>query len=100
MESFHRQVLFVYAGFAMLATMLALARRWIKPNGNPSDVWKKYPIYVLLNFAFLAAIWLPHTCIMFHVPVRLVSMTAFQPLGLKSRARCSAGRESRETRCR
>ncbi|HLB47200.1 MAG TPA: phosphatidate cytidylyltransferase [Anaerolineales bacterium] len=61
MESFHRQVLFVYAGFAMLATMLALARRWIKPNGNPSDVWKKYPIYVLLNFAFLAAIWLPHT---------------------------------------
>ena len=36
-----------------------------------------------------SSIWLPNTCVMFQVPVRLVSITAFQPFGVKSRARCA-----------
>jgi phosphatidate cytidylyltransferase len=59
-QSFYWQLFFVYAGFLILASMLALARRWIKPNGSSSNTWKKYPIYLLLNFAFLVAFLLPH----------------------------------------
>jgi hypothetical protein len=35
-----------------------------------------------------SSIWFPNTCVMFQVPVRLVSITAFQPFGLKWRAGC------------
>lgn len=59
MQSFFWRLLFVYLGFVIFATLLALARRWIKPQHSPSDVWKKYPIYLLLNFTFLVAIMLP-----------------------------------------
>ncbi len=39
--------------------LLALARRWLRPNSHAPSVWKKYPLYILLNLIFLAAAWLP-----------------------------------------
>lgn len=59
MQNFYRQLLFVYSGFLILATILVLIRRWIKPNGSPSNTWKKYPVYILLNFIFLVTSLLP-----------------------------------------
>ena len=59
MQSFYWQLFFVYLAFVSLATLLALARRWARPNGSPSNTWKKYPIYLFLNFVFLVVILMP-----------------------------------------
>ena len=59
MQNFYWHLLFVYLVFVAFATMLALVRRWVKPSSSPSNVWKKYPIYLLLNLAFFLAILLP-----------------------------------------
>ncbi len=55
----HWRVLVVYLVFTLIATLLALARRWIRPNAGGESVWHKYPAYILINLIFLAAIWLP-----------------------------------------
>jgi phosphatidate cytidylyltransferase len=48
-----------YLGFVGAAIALIFARRWVRPNGGPSDTWKKTPSYLLMNVGFLAAIVLP-----------------------------------------
>src|SRR5512145_324342 len=59
MQSFQWYWLLVYSGFAIVATMLAFTRRWLRPNGSPSNVWQKYPLYVLLNLSFMGICFLP-----------------------------------------
>lgn len=55
----HWNVLLVYLGFTLAATLLALARRWLRPNAGGESVWRKYPTYILINLGFIAASWLP-----------------------------------------
>jgi len=59
MTASHWQVLFIYFGFTLIATLLALANRWTKPKSNGESVWRKYPTYILINLFFLAAMWSP-----------------------------------------
>ena len=59
MTASHWQVLFVYFCFTLIATLLALAKRWVKPKSNSGSVWRKYPTYILINLLFLTASWLP-----------------------------------------
>ncbi len=54
-------VLLTYVGFMAIATLLALARRWLRPGAGGESVWRKYPTYILLNVIFVAAAWLPPT---------------------------------------
>lgn len=61
MTSAHWHVLLVYFSVILIATLLALAQRWIKPEGGGESVWRKYPTYILINLCFLAASWLPPT---------------------------------------
>lgn len=55
----HWNVLLVYFGFMLVATLLALARHWLQPDALVESVWRKYPLYIFINFCFLAASWLP-----------------------------------------
>lgn len=55
----HWNVLLVYLGFMLAATVLALARRWLRPNAGGESIWRKYPTYILINLGFMAASWLP-----------------------------------------
>lgn len=59
MTASHWYVLFVYFVFTLIATLLALAKRWIKPKSNGGNLWRKYPTYILINLLFLAAGWSP-----------------------------------------
>lgn len=59
MTAAHWHVLFVYFGFTLIATLLALVKRWVKPKSNGESVWHKYPTYILINLFFLAASWSP-----------------------------------------
>lgn len=59
MTSIHWNVLLTYFGFTLVATLLALARHWLKPNAGEEGVWRKYPTYIFINLCFLAASWLP-----------------------------------------
>jgi phosphatidate cytidylyltransferase len=56
----HLYVLLIYTVFLVVASLLALARRWLRPRSIVASVWKKYPTYILLNLTFLLAAWLPH----------------------------------------
>lgn len=60
MTAAHWQVLLVYLAFTVMATALALARRWLKPGAAGESVWRKYPTYILINLSFVGAGWLPH----------------------------------------
>jgi CDP-diglyceride synthetase len=60
MTQSHWYVLVVYLIFTAIATLLALARRWFRPNATGESVWRKYPTYIVINLTFLAAGWLPH----------------------------------------
>lgn len=55
----HWNVLLVYLAFTLVATLLAVARRWLRPGAGGESVWRKYPGYILLNIAFLRISWLP-----------------------------------------
>lgn len=55
----HWNVLLVYLGFTLFATLLAVARRWMRPGVGGESVWRKYPSYILLNLGFLTVSWLP-----------------------------------------
>jgi phosphatidate cytidylyltransferase len=59
MTSAHWNVLLIYFGFTLAATLLALARRWFRPNARGESVWRKYPTYIFINLCFIAASWLP-----------------------------------------
>jgi phosphatidate cytidylyltransferase len=59
MSAAHWSVLLVYAAFTLAATLLALVRRWLRPNTGGESVWRKYPGYILINLFFMAASWLP-----------------------------------------
>lgn len=59
MTSGHWNVLLVYFVFTVIATLLALARRWLKPGAAGASVWRKYPAYIFINLVFLAACWSP-----------------------------------------
>ena len=59
MTSVHWNVLIIYFGFTLVATLLALARRWLRPNAVGESVWRKYPTYIFINLCFLAASWFP-----------------------------------------
>lgn len=59
MERLFWQLLSVYLGFMILASLLVLIRRWIRPGSGPSNVWHKYPLYILLNIVFFLAVVLP-----------------------------------------
>jgi CDP-diglyceride synthetase len=59
MTSAHWNVLLTYFGFTLVATLLALARRWLRPGAGGESVWRKYPSYILINLCFLAAGWSP-----------------------------------------
>jgi phosphatidate cytidylyltransferase len=58
MTQSHWQVLLIYLSFMIIATVLALARRWRRPGNADESVWRKYPTYILINLTFLAASWL------------------------------------------
>jgi len=58
MTALHWQVLFVYFGFTLIATLLALAKRWTKPKPTGESLWRKYPTYILINLLFLTASWM------------------------------------------
>jgi phosphatidate cytidylyltransferase len=60
MASSYLHFVFIYVAFLLLATLLTIARRWLKPEGQPSDTWKKYPLYVFFNLTFVCAIWMPY----------------------------------------
>ena len=55
MTSSHWHVLFIYLGFTAIATLLAMAKRWLKPGAEGGSVWQKYPTYILINLCFLGA---------------------------------------------
>lgn len=55
----HWNILLVYLGFTIVATLLAVARRWIRLGAGGESVWRKYPTYILLNLGFLGVSWLP-----------------------------------------
>ena len=57
----HWNILLVYLGFTLVATLLALAHRWRRPGAGGESVWRKYPTYILINLGFIAASWLPHS---------------------------------------
>lgn len=59
MTTLHWDVLQIYFAFMVIATMLAFARRWLRPHGSGESVWRKYPLYIFINLCFLAAGWLP-----------------------------------------
>lgn len=52
-------ILAVYVGFMVAASLLALARRWVRPKAGGESVWGKYPTYIVINIGFIAASWLP-----------------------------------------
>ena len=52
-------VLWVYLAFMLVATGLALLQRWVRPKRTGDSLWRKYPVYLLLNLAFLLVTWLP-----------------------------------------
>jgi len=54
----HWYVLRVYFVFTLIATSLALAKRWLRRGSGEGHVWRKYPTYILINLCFLAASWL------------------------------------------
>lgn len=55
----HWNILLVYLGFTLIATLLAVARRWLRLGPGGESVWRKYPTYILLNLGFLTVSWLP-----------------------------------------
>jgi len=59
MTGAHWSVLLVYLAFTLAATLLALARRRLRPGAGGESVWRKYPGYILINLVFLATSWLP-----------------------------------------
>jgi len=59
MTQTHWHVLLVYLCFTLIATALALAKRWFRLGATGESVWQKYPTYILINLIFLAAGWLP-----------------------------------------
>ena len=65
------QVLLIYAGFTAVATVLALARRWLRPGAHGTGLWHKYPTYILINLGFIAASWLP---VEWHILTALLSL--------------------------
>ncbi len=60
MTQLHWSVLLIYLGFMLIATVLALARRWFRPGDAfaGESVWRKYPAYIVINLTFMAASWL------------------------------------------
>lgn len=59
MTALHWNVLLIYGFFLVIATLLAFARRWLRPNGTGESIWRKYPLYIFINLCFVAAGWLP-----------------------------------------
>lgn len=57
----HWNVLLIYLGFTLTATMLALARRWFRPGSMGESVWRKYPAYIVINLMFIAVSWFSST---------------------------------------
>jgi len=55
----HVQAVLIYLVFMGVGTLLALIRPRLRPGPTANAVWKKYPVYILLNIAFLSAAWLP-----------------------------------------
>jgi len=71
MTASHWNVLSIYLGFTLIATLLALARRWLRPGTDGESLWRKYPTYILINLGFLAASWSPPT---WHILTALLSL--------------------------
>lgn len=74
MTGFFEHLPLLYVGLALLASILAFARRWSRPAGAPSDVWRKYPSYIAFAAAFSVAVWLPAA---WHVLGPLVALIGF-----------------------
>ncbi|MGH8245912.1 MAG: phosphatidate cytidylyltransferase [Gammaproteobacteria bacterium] len=55
----HWKTLFVYLGFTLAATCLALLQRRFRPKTEGESVWRKYPAYIFINLIFIFASWLP-----------------------------------------
>jgi phosphatidate cytidylyltransferase len=49
----------IYLAFMAGATLLALFGRRLGARPVGAGLWKKYPLYILLNLVFIAAGWLP-----------------------------------------
>ena len=64
-------VLLVYLVFVLVATGLALARRWFRPGAKGEGVWRKYPSFIVINLIFIGVGWLPPA---WHAPVALVAV--------------------------
>lgn len=71
LTSTHWNILLVYLGFTLAATLLALARRGRRPGAGGESVWRKYPSYILINLGFIAASWLPHS---WHILTALLAL--------------------------
>lgn len=90
MDGFFQNLLLLYLGLGLLATLLALLRRWTRPRDQPSDVWRKYPAYIAFGLLFTLAVWLPRA---WHVLGPLLALIGFfcsrelnRALGLDARA--------------
>jgi CDP-diglyceride synthetase len=53
------QILATYFSFLAFGGVLAVIRRWVRPNAKTSSALNKGPVYILLNAISLTAIWLP-----------------------------------------
>jgi phosphatidate cytidylyltransferase len=53
------QILFAYLAFILIGSVLALVRRWVKPQNSSESLWRKYPAYIFINLTFLLVSWSP-----------------------------------------
>jgi phosphatidate cytidylyltransferase len=81
MTSAHWNVLSIYLGFTLVATLLAFARHWLRPSTSSGGVWGKYPAYIFINLCFLAACWLPLQSHALTILLALLGMLASWELG-------------------
>lgn len=60
MTSAHLTVVIAYLVFMAIATLLARFGRRLGARPVGDSLWRKYPLFILLNVLFIAAGWLPH----------------------------------------
>src|SRR3989337_1860879 len=53
------QILFAYLAFILIASVLAIVQRRVKPKTRSEGLWRKYPAYILINLTFLLVRWSP-----------------------------------------
>lgn len=60
MTQSHWQFLLVYFAFILMALILGLVQRWVRPATSTESLQRKFPTYILFNLIFIIVGWLPH----------------------------------------